>query len=178
MGGQQGPGRNGACTQVRNLRRLNPNGSSRCIAAAAHGGVQAEALHVGAQVLMVPGEQLDQSGKDLVQHSLQRFIGWRRYLDEFRRAVGTRSVHAVQHQAVQVDVQPGGRPEALNERDDAVVGLACLESGLPKQVAREHTVHDLRHDLGWNTTSVSPAIQRFDPVPGWQPVLPAPNRVR
>ena len=45
------------------------------------------------------GKQLHRAGDDLVQHRLQRFIGWRRYRDEFRRAVCAAPVHAFQHQA-------------------------------------------------------------------------------
>jgi hypothetical protein len=51
----------------------------------------------------------------------------------------TLSVHAVQHQAVQVDVEVGGRAKALDQRDRAAVGLVGLETGLPEQVARDHT---------------------------------------
>ena len=86
-----------------------------------------------------------------MQHRLQRFIGWRGYIDEDRGVVGTASVHAVQHQAVQVDVEVGGRAEALDQRDGAAVGFVGLESGLPQQVARDHAVHHLqhgRHQLG------------------------------
>ena len=36
---------------------------------------------------------------------LQRLVGRRGCFDEFRRTVGAAPVHAVQHQAVQVDVQ-------------------------------------------------------------------------
>ena len=67
--------------------------------------------HVGRTLLFdqhpPTAEQLHQSGDYLVQHRLQRFVGWRGHFDEFRRAVGTRSVHPVQHQAVQVDVEVG-----------------------------------------------------------------------
>ena len=44
---------------------------------------------------------------DLVQHRLQRIVGWRGYFYENRRAVGAAPVRAVQHQAVQVDVEIG-----------------------------------------------------------------------
>jgi hypothetical protein len=53
------------------------------------------------------GEQLHQSGNAPVQHRLQRFVGWCRYFDELRRAVGTTPVHAVQHQAMQMNVEVG-----------------------------------------------------------------------
>ena len=86
-----------------------------------------------------------------MQHRLQRFVGRRGYLHEFRRAFSAAAVHTVQHQAVQVDVQVGGRAEALDQRDRAAVGLACFETRLPEQMARDHAVHDLqhgRHQLG------------------------------
>ena len=72
------------------------------------------------------GEQTHRAGDDLVQHRLQRFIGWRRYRDVFRRAVGTLSGHAIQHQAVQVNVEIGRGPKALDQRDGAAVGLVCF----------------------------------------------------
>jgi len=74
-----------------------------------------------------------------------RAIGWRRHFDDFRLAVCAASVHAVQHQAVHVNVEIGRGPKALDQRDRAAVGLACLEPGLPEQVARDHAVHDLKH---------------------------------
>ena len=46
-----------------------------------------------------------------VQHRMQRFIGRRGHLDKQGLAFGAAPVHAVQHQAVQVDVQVGGRPD-------------------------------------------------------------------
>ena len=57
------------------------------------------------------GEQLHRSGDDPVQHRMQRFIGRRGHLDKQGLAFGTAPVHAVQHQAVQVNVQVGGRPD-------------------------------------------------------------------
>ena len=45
----------------------------------------------------------------LVQQRLQRFIGGCGYLDEDRLTVGA-PVHAVEHQAVKVNVEVGGRP--------------------------------------------------------------------
>jgi hypothetical protein len=62
-------------------------------------------------------------GDDLVQHRLQRLIGWRWSFDEDWRAVGTAPVHAVQHQAVPMDVQIRGRAVVLDSRDCAAVGL-------------------------------------------------------
>jgi hypothetical protein len=81
-----------------------------------------------------------------VQHRLQLVIGRRDYLDEFRRAVDTQSVHPVQHQAVQVNVQVGRGAEALDGRDRAAVGPVALETRLPEQVARDHG-HHRRHRL-------------------------------
>jgi len=50
---------------------------------------------------------LRHAGDDLVQHRLQRPVGWRGHFDEDRFAFGIAPVHAVQHQAVKVDVQVG-----------------------------------------------------------------------
>ena len=44
-----------------------------------------------------------------------------------------------------MDVKVGGRPESLDQRDCAAVGLVCLETSLPEQVARDHAVHALQH---------------------------------
>ena len=54
-------------------------------------------------------------------------------------------IHAVQHQAVQVDVQVGGRAKPLDQRDRAAVGLLGLESGLIEQETRDGPVHGLQH---------------------------------
>ena len=112
--------------------------------------------HVGRALLFdqhppPTGEEFHHPSDDLVQHRLQRFIGWRGDFDEFRSAVNATPAHAVQHQAVQVNVEIGRRAEALEERDSAAVGFVCLQPGLPEQLARDHAVHDLqhrRHQLG------------------------------
>lgn len=54
------------------------------------------------------GEQLHHAGDYLVQHRLQRHVGRIGYFYEDRFVVGVAPVHAVQHQAVQVDVEIGG----------------------------------------------------------------------
>ena len=87
----------------------------------------------------------------LVQHRLQRFVGWRRHVHENRFAFGVAAVHAVQHQAVKVNVEIGRRAEALDQRDRAAVGLVGFEPGLIEQEARDDAVHHLqhwRHQLG------------------------------
>jgi hypothetical protein len=103
--------------------------------------------HVGRTLLFdqhpPTGEQLHQSGDDLVQHGLQRCVGRRRDVDELRHTVGTAPVHAVQHQAVQVNVEVGRRAEALDQRDRAAVGFVRLEPSLAQQMARDHSVHHL-----------------------------------
>ena len=65
-------------------------------------------------------------------------------LHEGRAALG-RPIDPIQHQTVQMDVQIGGRAEALDQRDRAAVGLADLEAGLLKQEARDDPVVDLQH---------------------------------
>ena len=82
------------------------------------------------------GQQLHQPADDLVKQRLQPFIGGRGYFDKDRLTVSA-PVDAVEHQAVQVDVQVGGRSEALDQRDRAAVGLGGLEPGLIEQEARE-----------------------------------------
>jgi len=52
-----------------------------------------------------------------VQHRLQRFVGWLGNFDELRRPVNAAPVHAVQDQAVKVNVQVGGRAKTLDQRD-------------------------------------------------------------
>ena len=94
---------------------------------------------------------LRRAGDDLVQHRLQRFVGRRGGVDELRRAVGAAPVHAVQDQAVKVNVQVDGRAKALNQSDRAAVGFVRLEPSLAEQVPRDHAVHHLqhgRHQLG------------------------------
>ena len=86
----------------------------------------------------------------LVQQRLQRFIGGCGYLDEDRLTVGA-PVHAVRHQAVQVDVEVGSGTKALDQRDRAAVGLFGPQPGLIEQEARDHAMHHLqhrRHQLG------------------------------
>ena len=69
------------------------------------------------------GERLHQPSDDLVQHRLQRFVGWRGCFDEDRFAFGVAPVHAaVQHQAVKVDVLPTGAPHGRSAR---VVRAVC-----------------------------------------------------
>ena len=86
-----------------------------------------------------------------MQHRLQRFVGWLGNFDELRRPVNAAPVHAVQHQAVKVNVQVGCRAKALNQSDRTAVSLVGLEPGLTEQVPRDYAVHHLqhgRHQLG------------------------------
>jgi hypothetical protein len=67
--------------------------------------------HVGVALFLdqhpFAGEQLHRPRDDSVQHRLQRFAGGRLNFHEDRRAVGVAAVHAIKHQAVQVNVQVG-----------------------------------------------------------------------
>ena len=76
----------------------------------------------------------------LVQHRLHPLVARRGHFEESRHTVFAAPVHAVQHQAVQVDVQVGGRAEALNERDRAAVGLVGLETDLHHQAVQRGLV--------------------------------------
>ena len=89
-------------------------------------------------------QQLHQPRDDLVQQHLQFLVGWRGYFDKHRLAARA-PVHAVQHQAMEVNIEIGRRPKSLDQRDRAAVGLKGLEASLIKQVARDHAVHDLQH---------------------------------
>ena len=86
---------------------------------------------------------LRRTGDDLVQHRLQRFVGWLGNFDEIRRPVNAALVHAVQDQAVKVNVKVGGRAKALDQRDRAAVGFLRLEPSLAEQVACDQAVHHL-----------------------------------
>ena len=66
-------------------------------------------------------------------------------LDEGRRAIGAAAVHAVQHQTVQVDVEVGGRAEALDQGDRAALTLVALEPRVAQQVPFDHALHHLQH---------------------------------
>ena len=57
-------------------------------------------------------------------------------------------VHAVQDQAVKVNVQVGGRAETLDQRDRAAVGFRRLEPSVAEQVACDQAVH---RRPGWRT---------------------------
>jgi hypothetical protein len=60
---------------------------------------------------------------------VQLVVGGRAHLDEGRRAIGAAAIHAVQHQAVQVNVEVGRSAEALYQRDGATVAFVGLEPG-------------------------------------------------
>ena len=64
-----------------------------------------------------------------MKHYLQRIIGRRRYSDEDRFTVGTVPVHAVQHRAVHVDVEVGGRAKAPDQRSNGRRQLPRLIRG-------------------------------------------------
>jgi hypothetical protein len=90
-------------------------------------------------------ERLHEPGDDGLKQRVQRVVGGRTRHDEAGRAVGVAAVHAVQHQAVQVDVEVGGGSEALDQRDGAALTFIGLEPGAIQQVARDHTLHHLQH---------------------------------
>ena len=108
------------------------------------------------------GEQLHRAGDDFVQHRLHRFVGWLGNFDELRRPVSAAPAHAVQDQAVKVNVQVGGRAKALNQSDRTAVSLVGLEPSLAEQVPRDHAVHHLqhgRHQLGLCSQQQAPPRQ-------------------
>ncbi len=72
-------------------------------------------------------------------------VGGRIHFDEGWRAISAAPIRPVQRQAVQVNVEVGGRAEALDQRDGATAPLVGLEAGSLQQMAREHTLHHLQH---------------------------------
>ena len=65
--------------------------------------------------------------------------------NELRRAACAAPVHAVQHQAMQMNVEVGRRAKTLDQRDRAAVGFVGLEPSLAEQVPRDHAVHHLQY---------------------------------
>ena len=151
------------CTRSSVLRRAGDVAAKllqplALVGAAAYRGVQAEALHIGTQRLgegSVAGHGALHL-EDLLHGARargdsipcgrrpQRFIAGRGHFDKHRLTVGA-PVRAVEHQAVQVDVEVGGGTKSLDQRDRGAVGLVGLETGLPEQGARDHAVHHLQH---------------------------------
>ena len=90
-------------------------------------------------------EHLHQPGDDRVQQRVQFVVCGRTGLDEHRHAIGAAPVHPVQHQAVQVDVEVGGRAKTLDQHDGAALALFAFESNAIQQMARDHALHHLQH---------------------------------
>jgi hypothetical protein len=90
-------------------------------------------------------EHLHEPGNDGVQQCTELVVGRRTRLDETGHAIGVAAVHPVQDQAVEVDVQVGGRPKALYQRDRAAMAFVGLEPGGIQQMSREHALHHLQH---------------------------------
>jgi hypothetical protein len=115
----------------------------------ARGGLKLEFHLPGGPHLLdqnAPARQhLHQPGDDRVQQRVQFVVAGRTGFDEHRHAIGAASVHPVQHQAVQVDVQVGGRAKTLDQRDCAAMALRGLEPDVVQQMARDHALHHLQH---------------------------------
>jgi hypothetical protein len=82
---------------------------------------------------------------------VQFLFGGRASLDEAGRAISVATVHPVQDQAVQVDVQVGSRAKALDQRDGAALAFVALEPRVAQQMPLDHTLHHLprrRDQLG------------------------------
>ena len=90
-------------------------------------------------------EQLHEPGNDRLQQRVQFIVGGRTHLDEGWRAISAAQINPVQHEAVQVNVEVGGGPEALDQRDGATVAFVGLELSAVQQLAREHALHHLQH---------------------------------
>jgi hypothetical protein len=68
-----------------------------------------------------------------LQQRVQLVVGGHGHLDKSRHAVTTASVHAVQHQEVQVDAEVGGGAKALDQRDRAAVAFVGLSPACPSR---------------------------------------------
>jgi len=86
-------------------------------------------------------------------------------------AIGAAPVHAVQQQAVQMNVEVDRRAEALDQRHGAAVSFASLELGVAQHIAREHALQHLQHrcdQLGLRgQRQAQPYRQRQDSLPHW-----------
>ena len=90
-------------------------------------------------------EHLHQPGDDGLQQRVKFLAGGRTHLDEGLRAIDAAAVHAVQHQAVQVDVQAGSRAEALDQGDSATLTFVALEPRVVQQMPFNHQLQHLQH---------------------------------
>ncbi|MBL0296725.1 MAG: hypothetical protein IPQ21_05900 [Betaproteobacteria bacterium] len=90
-------------------------------------------------------EHLHEPGDDGLQQRVPRLVAGRTDLDEAGQTVGVAPIHPVQHEAVQVDVEVGGRAEALDRRDGAAMAFIGLETGRLRQMTRDHALHHLQH---------------------------------
>lgn len=79
------------------------------------------------------------------QQRVQLIVAGRMHLDEALRAIVTSPIHSAQRQAMQVGIELGGRPKALDQRDGTTVTVLGQNPGSRQQMAREHALHHLRH---------------------------------
>jgi hypothetical protein len=77
--------------------------------------------------------------------ALELVVGGHIDFDEGRHTVGAAPVHAVQHQAVQVDVQVCRRAEALDQRAAAAVAFVGLEPCAVQSMSSDHALHHMQH---------------------------------
>jgi hypothetical protein len=83
-----------------------------------------------------------------------------------RRAIGAAPVNPVQHQAVKLDVQVGGGPEALDQRDCAAVALSGLQPDEIQPMAPHYALHHQQHrrdQLGLRSLKQAQRDQRKGP---------------
>ena len=96
--------------------------------------------------IALAGQHFEQARDDLVEQAMQLSAGGRTRLLEDRFAPGA-PIHAVEHQAMQMNVQVGGRAESLDEGDRAGVGCGAFQVCLLEQKPRD--------DAGWMMRSAS-----------------------
>jgi hypothetical protein len=80
-----------------------------------------------------------------MQQRVQLLVGGRTRFGEDRPAMGVAAVHPVQHQAVQVDVEIGGRAQALDQRDGTALAFVTLQRRVVQQMPLDHALHHLQH---------------------------------
>ena len=86
--------------------------------------------------MTLAGQPLQDAGEDLRQQGLQFYGGGCTRFMKHRCALAA-AIEAVEHQAVETNIQVGGGAKALDEGDGAGVGFAAFDSRLLEQHKRK-----------------------------------------
>ena len=92
------------------------------------------------------GQPLEDAGDDLRQQGLQLYGGGCTRFMKHRCALAA-AIEAVEHQAVETNIQVGGGAKALDEGDGTGIGFAAFEPCLFDQKAGNDAVNDLQHGV-------------------------------